>query len=114
MTQVVGKNPEEIARIRTAIAAEYIRGGKLDDAKRQLESALKVVLSKSAEANDMMGVLLQQEGSPRNMQKPTYFKTPSPSILTLVKQTTIICVYLAQLSHVTKLRLPSFKLRVLP
>ncbi|BAV11770.1 type IV pilus biogenesis/stability protein PilW [Moraxella osloensis] len=93
------KNPEEIARIRTAIAAEYIRGGKLDDAKRQLESALKSY-PKSAEANDMMGVLLQQEGSPRNMQKAeAYFKNAIALNPDFSQANNNYGVYLAQLSR---------------
>lgn len=68
------KDPQEIAQVRTAIAAEFIRDHKLDDAKRQLESALKAN-PKSASAHDMMGVLLQQEGSPINLAKAEgYFK----------------------------------------
>lgn len=68
------KNPEEIASTRTAIAAEFIRDHKLDDAQRQLERALESN-PKSAPANDMMGVLLQQEGSPLNLAKAeAYFK----------------------------------------
>ena len=93
------KNPEEIARIRTAIAAEYIRSGKLDDAKRQLESALKSY-PKSAEANDMMGVLLQQEGSPRNMQKAeAYFKNAIALNPDFSQANNNYGVYLAQLSR---------------
>lgn len=68
------KNPQEIAATRTAIAAEFIRDHKLDDAQRQLERALESD-PKSAPANDMMGVLLQQEGSPNNLRKAeAYFK----------------------------------------
>lgn len=68
------QDPQEIARVRTAIAAEFIRAHKLDDAQRQLEQALTAD-PKSAAANDMMGILLQQEGSSINLKKAEgYFK----------------------------------------
>ena len=68
------QDPQEIARARTAIAAEFIRDHRLDDAQRQLDQALAAD-PKSAAAHDMMGVLLQQEGSPINLKKAeTYFK----------------------------------------
>ncbi|ELA08666.1 hypothetical protein MOMA_08911 [Moraxella macacae 0408225] len=68
------KDPKEIARSRTAIAAQFIREHRLDDAKRQLEQALKSDPN-SPQAHDMMGVLLQQEGSALNLQKAqAYFK----------------------------------------
>lgn len=68
------QDPEEIARARTAIAADFIRKNQLDDAQRQLDQALKSY-PKYAPAYDMMGVLLQQEGSPNNLQKAeSYFK----------------------------------------
>lgn len=67
------QDPKEIAKVRTAIAAEFIRSHQLDSAKRQLEDALKAD-PRSAAANDMMGVLLQQEGSPINLKKAeSYF-----------------------------------------
>ncbi|MEY2863543.1 MAG: hypothetical protein RLY58_1250 [Pseudomonadota bacterium] len=71
---MLAKDPEQAARTRTAIAAEYIKKGDLDAAKRHLEQALQAN-PKSADANNMMGVLLQQEGSPMNLQRAeTYFK----------------------------------------
>lgn len=93
------QNPQEIAKIRTAIAAEYIRNNQLDDAKRQLESALKSY-PKSAEANDMMGVLLQQEGSPINLQKAeAYFKKAIGLDPTFSQANNNYGVYLAQLNR---------------
>lgn len=62
------KNPEQAARTRTAIAAEYIKKGDLDSAKQHLERALKAD-PRSAEAYNMMGILLQREGSEINLQK---------------------------------------------
>lgn len=60
--------------MRTQLAAEYIRSGDLDAAKRTLDQALHVD-SHDSMANMMMGVLLQQEGSPANMERAeTYFK----------------------------------------
>lgn len=68
------KNPARAAELRTQLAAEYIRTGELDKAKNELDQALKIN-TRSAEANLMMGVLLQQEGSPVNMKKAEdYFK----------------------------------------
>lgn len=64
----VNKNPEQAARTRTAIAAEYIKKGDLDTAQQHLERALKSD-PRSAEAYNMMGILLQREGSPINVQK---------------------------------------------
>lgn len=93
------QNPQEIAKIRTAIAAEYIRNNQLDDAKRQLESALKSY-PKSAEANDMMGVLLQQEGSPINLQKAeAYFKKAIGLDPNFSQANNNYGVYLAQLNR---------------
>lgn len=65
---------QEIARVRTSLAAQYIRKNELDTAKRQLEKALAAD-SRYAPAYDMMGVLLQQEGSRINLEKADeYFK----------------------------------------
>lgn len=68
------KDPKKTVEIRTKIAAEYIRTNQLDRAKQELDAALRIN-SHSAEANAMMGVLLQQEGSPENLAKAeSYFK----------------------------------------
>ena len=68
------KDPKKAVEVRTQLAAEYIRTGDLDSAKRSLDQALKVN-SRDANANMMMGVLLQQEGSKISMDKAdTYFK----------------------------------------
>ncbi len=68
------KDPEQAARTRTAIAAEYIKKGDLDTAKRHLEQALTAD-PRSAEASNMMGILLQQEGSPINVKRAEdYYK----------------------------------------
>lgn len=66
--RIVKKDPEKAVKVRTQMAAEYIRSGDLDAAKRSLDQALKVDSSDSA-ANMMMGVLLQQEGSKTNLDK---------------------------------------------
>ncbi|MEX5539022.1 hypothetical protein ABFV54_28355, partial [Pseudomonas syringae] len=57
------QDPKKSAEVRTQIAAEYIRSGDLDAAKRSLDEALQKD-DRDATANMMMGVLLQQEGSP--------------------------------------------------
>ncbi|MBH0005671.1 type IV pilus biogenesis/stability protein PilW [Psychrobacter sp. SWN149] len=65
---------QEIARVRTSLAAQYIRKNELDTAQRQLEKAFAAD-SRYAPAYDMMGVLLQQEGSRINLAKADeYFK----------------------------------------
>lgn len=65
---------QEIARVRTSLAAQYIRKNELDSAQRQLEKAFAAD-SRYAPAYDMMGVLLQQEGSRINLEKADqYFK----------------------------------------
>lgn len=67
-------NRGEIAKVRTSLAAQYIAERKLDAAKRQLETALQAD-SRYAPAYDMMGVLLNTEGSPANLaQADEYFR----------------------------------------
>ena len=56
----LSKDPEKAVKVRTQLAAEYIKSGDLDAAKRALDQALEVD-SRDATANMMMGVLLQQE-----------------------------------------------------
>ena len=73
-TRLGEKDPAKAVQLRTQLAAEYIRTGELDKAKQELDQALNTD-SRSVEANLMMGVLLQQEGSPTTMAKAEeYFK----------------------------------------
>ncbi|MDV7416061.1 type IV pilus biogenesis/stability protein PilW [Acinetobacter baumannii] len=73
-SQTVKKDPGKAVKVRTQLAAEYIRSGDLDSAKRSLDQALSVD-SRDATANMMMGILLQQEGSKPNLEKAEhYFK----------------------------------------
>ena len=58
----------ELARVRPALAAQYISERKLDDAQKQLEAAFKAE-PRYAPAYDMMGNLLSAEGSQINLQK---------------------------------------------
>ena len=68
------KDPEKAKQVRIQLAAEYIRTGDLDAAKRSLDQALDID-AKDSSANMMMGVLLQQEGSAINIEKAdAYFK----------------------------------------
>lgn len=68
-----GKQSENVAAIRTDLAAQYIKTNKLDAAMQQLQHALQAD-TKYTPAYDMMGVLLQTEGSVRNLQKAdSYF-----------------------------------------
>ena len=67
-------DPDDIAPLRTQMAGQFIRERKLDDAYRQLEKAFDADKN-FAPAYDMMGVLLQQEGSQANLQKADgYFR----------------------------------------
>ncbi len=73
-TTMVKKDPEKAVKVRTQLAAEYIKSGDLDSAKRTLDQALEMN-SRDSAANMMMGILLQQEGSKVSMDKAdTYFK----------------------------------------
>lgn len=72
--EIVKKDPEKAAKVRTQMAVEYLKNGDLDAAKRELDQALQTN-SRDVQANMMMGVLLQQEGSKANMEKAdSYFK----------------------------------------
>lgn len=66
------KNPERAVQLRTQLAAEYIRNNELDKAKNELDAAL-ALNSRSADANGMMGVLLQREGSSANVAKADFY-----------------------------------------
>ena len=66
------KDPEKSVKVRTQMAAEYIRTGNLDAAKRALDQALEID-SRDSNANMMMGVLLQQEGSDINMKRADHY-----------------------------------------
>ena len=67
-------NKDEVARVRTSLAAQYIRKNDLDSAQQQLEKAFAAD-SRYAPAYDMMGVLLQQEGSRLNLEKADQYFT---------------------------------------
>lgn len=75
MTEPSGYNvsdPDKVAQVRTTMAAQFIRQNDLDAAQRQLEKAF-AANSRYAPAYDMMGVLLQQEGSELNLAKADGF-----------------------------------------
>ena len=68
------KDPVKSIQVRTQLAGEHLRNGDLDAAKRSLDQALEYD-ARDSNANMMMGILLQQEGSPINLEKAeTYFK----------------------------------------
>ncbi|MDO4427439.1 MAG: type IV pilus biogenesis/stability protein PilW [Moraxella sp.] len=73
------RDKSEVAKARTQLAAQYIRERQLDAAKRQLETALEAD-PRYAPAYDMMGVLLQTEGSPSNLAKADEFFRRSLSL----------------------------------
>lgn len=89
----------EIAAIRTQMAAEYINQNKLDDAKRQLEKAL-LANDRHAPAYDMMGVLLQKEGSRSNIvEAESYFRRAIALAPELMQARNNYGVYLSQLGR---------------
>lgn len=67
-------DPKKSAEAHSAIAAQYVRKNDLDSAKRHAQKALDARYS-TAEAQNIMGVILQREGSNINMKKAEdYFK----------------------------------------
>lgn len=89
----------DIAYIRTQMAAQYLQHNQLDNAKRQLEKAL-AANERYAPAYDMMGVLLQTEGSPLNIAKAqSYFQKALILQPQLMKARNNYGVYLAQLGR---------------
>lgn len=65
----------QVAKIRTQMAGQFILAGRLDDAKRQLDMAMAAD-DRFAPSHDMMGVLLQTEGSQQNLAKADgFFRT---------------------------------------
>lgn len=67
----LSKDPQKAVESRTKLAAQHIRNGDLDSAKKALDQALQTN-SRSVEAHIMMGVLLQTEGSPHNLEQAEY------------------------------------------
>ncbi|ENU81581.1 type IV pilus biogenesis/stability protein PilW [Acinetobacter sp. ANC 3789] len=68
------RDKKKAAEIRVEIAAEYLRTGDLDAAKRALDDVFQET-TRNVRANMLMAVLLQQEGSPENVVKAEeYFK----------------------------------------
>ena len=94
-----GGQANEIADIRTQMAAQYLQHNQLDDAKLQLEKAL-AANERYAPAYDMMGVLLQTEGSALNVAKAeSYFRQAITLQPQLMKARNNYGVYLAQLGR---------------
>lgn len=93
---------QEIARVRTSLAAQYIRKNELDAAQRQLEKAFSAN-SRYAPAYDMMGVLLQQEGSRLNLEKADqYFKQAIALDADFTQARNNYGVYLSQMQRYTE------------
>lgn len=61
-------NAMESARSRVAIAAEYLQKGEQDKALRHLQRALEQN-PRSAEAHNIMGVLMEREGDDRSAEE---------------------------------------------
>lgn len=94
-----GRNRQEVARVRTSLAAQYIRENKLDAAQRQLEMAFAAE-SRYAPAYDMMGILLQQEGSPSNLRRADeYFQRAISLDSDFVQARNNYGVYLVQMKR---------------
>lgn len=94
-----GKDKQEIAKIRTSLAAQYIRENKLDAAQQQLEMAFAAE-HRYAPAYDMMGILLQQEGSPMNLKKADgYFQKAISLDPNFVQARNNYGVYLSQMKR---------------
>lgn len=67
-------DPDKSAKAHSAIAAQYVKTNNLDAAERHARKALNAN-RRSAEAQNIMAVILQREGSRINMQKAEgYFK----------------------------------------
>ena len=89
----------EIAFIRTQMAAQYLVLNELDNAKLQLEKALSAN-KRYAPAYDMMGVLLQAEGSRLNIiEAESYFRQALVLQPQLMKARNNYGVYLSQLGR---------------
>lgn len=74
LAQSRSHDKNDIAKVRTELAAQYIQEGKLDAAMQQLEQAFEAN-QRYAPAYDMMGILLQREGSAANLKKADgYFR----------------------------------------
>lgn len=92
-------NRDEVAQVRTSLAAQYIKEGKLDAAKRQLETAFSAN-AQYAPAYDMMGVLLQTEGSAVNLRRADeYFRRAIALDGSFMPARNNYGVYLAQMGN---------------
>lgn len=95
----IHQDKTELAKIRTAMAGQYIVAGRLDDAKRQLDMALTADAG-FAPAYDMMGVLLQSEGSETNLARADgYFRKALKLDNDLMRAHNNYAVYLMQIGH---------------
>ncbi|BBI68813.1 type IV pilus biogenesis/stability protein PilW [Psychrobacter sp. KH172YL61] len=90
---------QEIARVRTSLAAQYIR--KMSSIRRSVNSKKAFAAdSRYAPAYDMMGVLLQQEGSRINLAKADqYFKKAIALDKDFVQAHNNYGVYLSQMKR---------------
>lgn len=92
-------NKTELARVRTAMAMQYISERKLDDAHKQLELAFKAD-NRYALAHNMMGNLLRLEGGTANLQRAeTYFKRAILLDSKLVRARNDYGVYLSEVGR---------------
>lgn len=93
------KNPEKAAEAYTALAAQYIRQNNLGAAKRNAEKALEIK-SRYAPALNMMGVILQRDGSPSNLEKAeSYFRRAIRSDEDYIQARNNFGVYLSEMKR---------------
>lgn len=89
-----------VAQIRTQMAGQFILSGRLDDAKRQLDMAM-IADERFAPSYDMMGVLLQTEGSERNLARADeFFRTAIRLDTNFMRAYNNYGVYLVQVGRV--------------
>lgn len=92
-------NPKKAAMAYTALAAQYVKQGNLDSAKRNAEKALEID-SRFAPALNMMGVILQRDGSAINLEKAEYyFKKSIRSDKKYIQARNNYGVYLSQMKR---------------
>lgn len=89
-----------VAQIRTQMAGQFILSGRLDDAKRQLDMAMAAD-GRFVPSYDMMGVLLQAEGSEHNLARADeFFRTAIRLDTNFMRAYNNYGVYLVQLGRV--------------
>ena len=105
------ERPEKATKVRTQLAVEYLRTGDLDAAKRALDQALETT-PRDSQANMMMGVLLQQEGSKLNLEKQIIISSARFRPIRKMRRREIITAPIYISLNAIMMRSSSFKLLV--